>query len=90
MLEERAHANGLTLSEWVSDVLLSAPADGAPEVAEIVLAELLALRSLMLNLQYPGRQVAAYTFSKHPGPGSSFRSGKGWAESRLRRSDWTG
>jgi len=32
MLEERARANGLTLSEWVRDVLLSAPAEpGAME-----------------------------------------------------------
>jgi hypothetical protein len=52
MLEERARANGLTLSEWVRDVLLSAPVDGAPEASEIVLAELLALRSLFLNLSF--------------------------------------
>ena len=32
MLEERARANGQTLSEWVRDVLLSAPAEpGAME-----------------------------------------------------------
>ncbi len=31
MLEERARANGLTLSEWVRDVLLSAPVDRVPE-----------------------------------------------------------
>jgi hypothetical protein len=52
MLEERARANGLTLSEWVRDVLLAAPVDGVPEANEIVLAELLALRSLFLNLQF--------------------------------------
>ena len=52
MLEERARANGLTLSEWVRDVLLSAPVDGGPESGEVVLAELLALRSLFLNLQF--------------------------------------
>jgi hypothetical protein len=52
MLEERARANGLTLSEWVRDVLLAAPADGGPESGEVVLAELLALRSLFLNLQF--------------------------------------
>ncbi len=40
-----ACANGLTLSEWVRDVLLWALADGGPEANEIVPAELLALRS---------------------------------------------
>ena len=52
MLEERARANGLTLSEWVRDVLLSAPAEPGAEAGEVVLAELLALRSLFLNLQF--------------------------------------
>ncbi len=52
LLEERARANGLTLSEWVRDVLLAAPVDGAPEANEIVLAELLTLRSLFLNLSF--------------------------------------
>lgn len=52
MLEERARANGLTLSEWVRDVLLSAPAEPGAEAGEIVLAELLALRSLFLNLSF--------------------------------------
>jgi hypothetical protein len=52
MLEERARAAGLTLSEWVRDVLLTAPVDGGAETSEVVLAELLALRSLFLNLQF--------------------------------------
>ena len=52
MLEERARANGQTLSEWVRDVLLAAPVDGVPESGEVVLAELLALRTLFLNLQF--------------------------------------
>ena len=52
VLEERAKAAGLTLSEWVRDVLLSAPVDEVPVASEIVLAELLALRSLFLNLQF--------------------------------------
>ena len=42
----------LTLSEWVRDVLLSAPVEGAPEAGEVVLAELLALRTLFLNLSF--------------------------------------
>jgi hypothetical protein len=53
MLEERARAAGLTLSEWVRDVLLAGPAEPGAELAsEVVLAELLALRSLFLNLQF--------------------------------------
>jgi len=52
LLDERARSFGLTLSEWVRDVLLAAPVDGGPEAGEVVLAELLALRSLFLNLQF--------------------------------------
>lgn len=52
MLEERAQAAGLTLSEWVREVLLAAPVDGAGETAEVILAEVLALRTLFLNLQF--------------------------------------
>jgi hypothetical protein len=51
-LEARARAVELTLSEWVRDVLLSAPVERGPEVAEVALAEVLALRSLFLNLQF--------------------------------------
>jgi hypothetical protein len=52
MLEERARANGLTLSEWVRDVLLSVPVDAGPNSGEVALAEVLALRSLFLNFQF--------------------------------------
>jgi hypothetical protein len=53
LLEERARAAGLTLSEWVRDVLLAAPGEpGAELTGEVVLAELLALRTLFLNLQF--------------------------------------
>ena len=53
MLEERARAAGLTLSEWVRDVLLAPPIEPSVEAgSEVVLAELLALRSLFLNLQF--------------------------------------
>ena len=52
MLEERARSAGLTLSEWVRDALLAAPPDVGPDSGEVVLAELLALRSLFLNLQF--------------------------------------
>ena len=50
-LEKRARASGLTLSEWVRDVL-AALVDVAPESGEVVLANLLALRSLFLNLHF--------------------------------------
>jgi hypothetical protein len=53
ILEERARAAGLTLSECVRDVLLAPPvASGGGAGSEVVLAELLALRSLFLNLQF--------------------------------------
>jgi hypothetical protein len=53
VLEERVRAAGLTLSEWVREVLLAAPAEpGAELTGEVVLAELLALRSLFLNLHF--------------------------------------
>ena len=50
LLEERARANGLTLSEWVREALLAGPVE--VETGEVVLAELLALRTLFLNLQF--------------------------------------
>lgn len=50
LLEERACGAGLTLSEWVREALLAGPVE--VETGEIVLAELLALRSLMLNLSF--------------------------------------
>jgi hypothetical protein len=50
LLEERARAAGLTLSEWVREALLAGPVE--LETGEVVLAELLALRSLMLNLSF--------------------------------------
>jgi hypothetical protein len=47
-LEARARGAGLTLSEWVRDVLLSAPAMTRPDSGEVALGEVLALRSLLL------------------------------------------
>jgi hypothetical protein len=52
LLEEHARSAGLTLSEWVRGVLLSAPAEAGPDFGELALAEVLALRSLFLNLQF--------------------------------------
>jgi hypothetical protein len=51
-LEERAQETGLTLSEWVREMLLSTSAKTGLETGEVVLAELLALRTLFLNLQF--------------------------------------
>ncbi|QMV17270.1 hypothetical protein GOB94_00060 [Granulicella sp. 5B5] len=50
LLEERARAAGLTLSEWVREALLAGPVE--LETGEVVLAEVLALRSLFLNLSF--------------------------------------
>ncbi len=52
LLEERARSSGLTLSEWVRGVLLNGPVDSGPDSGELALAEVLALRSLFLNLQF--------------------------------------
>ena len=51
-LEERARASGQTLSEWVREALLTSSTEGRPEASEVVLAEVLALRTLFLNLQF--------------------------------------
>jgi hypothetical protein len=61
-LETRARASGLTLSEWVRDVLLaSSPEAGAEAGAEaanqVLLGELLALRTILINLLFPVSKV---------------------------------
>ncbi len=54
MLEERARGAGMRLAEWVREALLVAPVDGESGVdsGEVALAEVLALRSLLLNLHF--------------------------------------
>jgi hypothetical protein len=56
LLEERARGAGLRLAEWVREALLSAPAEpgagSGPDSGEVALAEVLALRSLLLNLHF--------------------------------------
>ncbi len=52
LLEEHARSAGLTLSEWVRGVILSAPPESGLDSGELALAEVLALRSLFLNLQF--------------------------------------
>jgi hypothetical protein len=56
-LEATARAADMTLSEWVREVLLSAPGvelpgDEAALASRVTLAEVLALRTLFLNLQF--------------------------------------
>ena len=43
---------GMRLGEWVREALLSAPAESGPDSGEVALAEVLALRSLLLNLHF--------------------------------------
>jgi integrase len=52
MLEERARGSGMRLAEWVREALLAAPAESGPDAGEVALAEVLALRSLLLNLHF--------------------------------------
>ncbi len=50
VLESRAATAGLTLSEWVRDVLLGSSVDAGTMAAErAILAEMLAMRSILLN-----------------------------------------
>jgi hypothetical protein len=50
VLESRAASAGLTLSEWVRDVLLGSSLDAGTMAAErAILAEMLAMRSILLN-----------------------------------------
>jgi hypothetical protein len=52
LLEERAREAGMRLGEWVREALLSAPAESGPDSGEVALGEVLALRSLLLNLHF--------------------------------------
>jgi len=52
LLEERARGAGMRLGEWVREALLSAPAESGPDSGEVALGEVLALRSLLLNLHF--------------------------------------
>jgi hypothetical protein len=52
LLEERARGAGMRLAEWVREALLSAPVELGPNSGEVALAEVLALRSLLLNLHF--------------------------------------
>lgn len=56
LLEERARGAGMRLAEWVREALLAAPvepvAGSGLDSGEVALAEVLALRSLLLNLHF--------------------------------------
>ena len=60
LLEERARGAGMRLGEWVREALLAAPvglvagsgAGSGVDSGEVALAEVLALRSLLLNLHF--------------------------------------
>ncbi len=56
LLEERARGAGMRLAEWVREALLAAPVEPAAgsgvDSGEVALGEILALRSLFLNLQF--------------------------------------
>jgi hypothetical protein len=52
LLEERARGAGMRLAEWVREALLSAPVGAGPDSGEVALGEVLALRSLLLNLHF--------------------------------------
>jgi hypothetical protein len=49
-LEARAHARKLTLSEWVREALLKIDEGGVP--GNVLLAEIMASRTILLNLVY--------------------------------------
>jgi len=50
VLESRAERAGLTLSKWVRDVLLGSSVDAGSMAAErAILAEMLAMRAILLN-----------------------------------------
>jgi hypothetical protein len=52
LLEERARGAGMRLAEWVREALLSAPVESGVDSGEVALGEVLALRSLLLNLHF--------------------------------------
>ena len=52
MLEERARGAGMRLAEWVREALLAAPVEPGVDSGAVALAEVHALRSLLLNLHF--------------------------------------
>ena len=58
LLEERARGAGMRLAEWVREALLSAPMASGPDSGEVGVGEILALRSLLLNLHFRAARVS--------------------------------
>jgi hypothetical protein len=58
LLEERAHSEGLTISEWARNELLE-PHNHAQEILfEVLLAELIATRTVLINLTFSITQAS--------------------------------
>ena len=76
-LETRARASGLTLSEWVRDVLLaSSPGAGAEAANQVMLGELLALRTILINLLFSISQGRAGDAGADAGADRAGRQGQ--------------
>lgn len=62
LLEARAKSTGLTLSTWVRKSLLALPVEVTSNASEVALAEVLALRTILINLMFSvsqGKPVTA-------------------------------
>lgn len=66
-LESRAHARNLTLSEWVRAELLKTNEGGSTVTCEVLLAEVMASRTILINLVYSiskGESMSAETMQE--------------------------
>lgn len=52
ILEARAHARDLTISEWVREELLKKNSSDGVILGDVLLAEIIASRTILLNLMY--------------------------------------
>ena len=84
-LEERARGAGLTLGEWVREALLAEPEKSGAEVAgEVVLAELLALRTVMAGGWVARRKRCGGGEAERGGGAGGGRGGGGARAARRR------
>jgi hypothetical protein len=84
LLEERARGAGMRLGEWVREALLSAPAESGPDSGEVALGEVLALRSLLLNLHF-GSATIPEAGSEVEGLASTSRAARKLGDAVWRR-----
>lgn len=66
-LESRAHARDLTLSEWVRAEILKTTDDGGTVPGDVLLAEIMASRTILINLVYSiskGESMTAETMQE--------------------------